>query len=37
MSLDNLDNFIGVHRTYYNSGEIESEVFINNCKKDGKK
>jgi antitoxin component YwqK of YwqJK toxin-antitoxin module len=35
MSIDNLDVFTGVHRTYYETGELESEVFMNNGKKEG--
>jgi antitoxin component YwqK of YwqJK toxin-antitoxin module len=28
-------NFVGVYRTYYKSGELESEVFVNAGKKEG--
>ena len=36
---DNLDNFTGVYREYYDEDKtkIKSEVFMNNGKKDGKK
>jgi antitoxin component YwqK of YwqJK toxin-antitoxin module len=35
MSIVNLDVYTGVHRTYYKTGELESEVFMNNGKKEG--
>jgi len=34
--MTNIDNFVGIQRTYRASGKVKSEVFMNNNKKEGK-